>query len=544
MSITWATITGMRPRDRKRLHEDRSSSRTIPRQLLDLLEEHIPGFREEKYAFEIAWLLWCGVDPARKHRGYEGAFWMHTDEIRPLFGEVGNFLDANRRDKCRYFQVLRHLNGTQSPEDSYTNGYQPQPWMQKALDLVINSTEPVDYIDRSRRAQRVPRSPISSQDTHGHAVVRWKGVKVPALIPVSVKNLELLAIRWEQVLALRSDRREFESVLDGFGLKERGVQRALQQTKVLIAQAKGKRNPGMLPVRYVLHETGRLYAEGLNLQSCKREIRQAALTGCWDVDISTCHFTIMAQMARKFGLSCPSVEEYVARKKAYREQIARDLKVSVADAKRLINAVGYGARQSSSPRTAISQMIGPDKATAFFAHPLYLGLKDDIVRATKVILTEHPVKSDSLINLANRAIPRKTDKGEDVKPSSLMAHLLQGVEAAALEAAVRACSSKVLLLQHDGFTATEPVNPALLTAAVEAETGYHLNFEVEQIQMPLEGLGTPESLFNEKFKNPLEANIHAGLEPFWPISSGTIPLSPCSVPPVYPLPLPAVDVAF
>lgn len=33
----------------------RKSDRVVPRQLLEMLRTHIPGFDQEKYAFEIAW---------------------------------------------------------------------------------------------------------------------------------------------------------------------------------------------------------------------------------------------------------------------------------------------------------------------------------------------------------------------------------------------------------------------------------------------------------------------------------------------------------
>jgi hypothetical protein len=399
-------------------------------------------------------------------------------------------------------------------------------------------------IDQSRRAQRTPRSGISSLDTHGHAVRRWRNVAVPSLIPVSVDNLELLAARWERILGLRGQKDDLQAILGRFGLKYVGVQAAYEQTKIFIAQARDIRNPGMLPVRYVLHESGRLYAEGLNLQSCKREIRHAALAGCWDIDISTCHFTIMAQMAKRFGASCLSIEEYTEHKNEYRGAIARDIGISASEAKRLINAVGYGAPRSTSLYTEIPRRVGREKAAAFFAHPLYLGIKADVDAATEAILSKHPVKNNGLINLANRSIAKTTEEGEPTKKGTLMAHLLQGVEAAALEAAVRACPSQVLLLQHDGFSSTDAVDPDHLAAAVLEETGYRLNFEVERILMPLGGLEESAAPFNKKCNEPRKPNIHEGLEPFWPCFSGTVAFASDDVPPVFPLPLPKVELPF
>lgn len=531
------TITNMKDRPRSKSHKARPSNQTVPKQLLILLEEQIPGFSYEKYAFEIAWLLWCSIDPARAHRAHEGAVWMHTDELRRLFGEVRYFAKANRDSAFRYFYVLRHLNGTESPKDSHTNGYKPKPWMQKAVDWVIREGQSLDFVDAGGKSRRIHSLAICSTDSRGSVVQRWKGVNVPALIPVNVENLRVLLCKWECLIDSRQQPKVFLGLLERYGLKQAGLARAHRQTQALIAEAQGSRHPSMLPIRYVLHETGRLYAEGLNLQSCKREIRQAALAGYWDVDISTCHFAIMAQMARRFGMSCPSIEDYVSRKNDVRGQIARDIGVSLRESKKMINAVGYGAPRSTSLYTEIPKQVGRAKAQAFFDHPLYLGIKADVDAATAVILEKYPSQRNALINHANRSIPTTDEKGGKAKDGTLLAHLLQGVEAAALEAAVRACDGKVVLLQHDGFTSTEPIDPEYLRGAVLKETGYDLGFEVEPIKMPLADFDVFEDSLNKKLKNPLNPTIHADSEPFWPCFSGTVALCRCDVPPVFPLPL-------
>lgn len=488
-------------------------------------------------------MLWCFVDPSRAHRRYLGAIWIHTDEMRVLFGEVANFRNANRWPLPRYFHALRHLNDSGPQVKPYTNGYFPAPWTRKVLDVTLNSTTPLNFVDKSRRSRPLPTRAIRSTDTHGHPVRRWQGVRIPPLVPVNVPNMQALLGKWEYLIKCRKEPEVLADILARHDLKDAAIDGALLQTKALIAESREVRHPGTLPVRYVLHETGRLYAEGLNLQSCKREIRQAALQGNWDVDISTCHFTIMAQMAKRFGVSCPNIEDYVLRKKDIRAQISRDIEVSLRDAKKLINAVGYGAPRSTSPYTEIPKQIGRDKAEAFFAHPLYRGLKADVDAATRIILAKHPVKNNKLNNLANRGIALKTEAGQSTKESTLIAHLLQGVEAAALEAAVRACDDKVLLLQHDGFTCTERIDPAMLSRAVELATGYDLNFEIERIELPLADI-TPLQSFNKKHSDLRKPSIHAGLQPFWPCKSGAIVFFPDDVPPVFPLPLPTPDPAF
>jgi hypothetical protein len=533
----------LRKRTGKKFHVESRIRRVVPRCLLKILNEHIPGFKDEKYAFEIAWMLWSVTDPMRQHRNYPNALWLGTDELRAMFGEVKNFKNANRDPRCRYFSILRHRNNTLSRHDAFTNGYEPVAWMQKALDLAILSGETGDLVDKRGRSQTVPSLAIRSTDTRGHALVRWRGVNVPSIIPVNTENLERLLEKWTLILSLRNDPPAFNSILERYALREQALARAQLQTQLLITQSQNTRHPGKIYIRYVLHDSGRLYAEGLNLQSCKREIRQAALAGLWDIDISTCHFTIMAQMATRFGYHCAAMEAYIANKTAVRRKIAADIGISPSTAKRVINAIGYGARESTSPENAIPELIGKDRAKALYSHKLYRDLKGDVDAATEIILCNQSYKGGRLSNLANRAISVLTDTGKPAKKPTLMAHLLQGVEAAALEAAVRACPGKVVLLQHDGFTAYEPIDPELLRSAVLQFTGFDLIFDVEKIEMPLEDLALKSS-FNKKFEEPSKPRTDADFEAFWPVKSGTIAFSSDDVPPVFPLPLPNVELPF
>jgi hypothetical protein len=450
-------------------------------------------------------------------------------------------LNANRDASSRYFIVTRFLNGTQYPEDAYTNGYLPQPWMKKALNSVIECGQTLDYVQADGLSRRLYKRAICSTDVSGNVVRRWKDVNVPTLIPVNIENLRVLERQWACLLGLNQT--GLAEILARYDLKKASLERSHLQTQMLIAEAQGSRHPGMLSVRYVLHGSGRLYAEGLNLQSCKREIRQAALQGFWDVDISACHLSIMVQMAERFGVSCPNVVDYIVRKSDVRNQIARDIGISTRDAKKIITAVGYGAPRSTSYYTAIPQEIGAEKAEAFFSHPLYLGIKADVDAATEVILAKHPTKRNRLINLASRAIAKTKDDRRPFKAASLMAHLLQGVEAAALEAAVRVCKGAVLLLQHDGFTANQPVDSELLRRAVLDTTGYNLTFEVEQIQLPLADLSLTD-LVNIKLNSPRKPSTHAAFDLLSAYLSGTMAFSEYEVPPVFPLPLPDVCLQF
>ena len=166
---------------RTKIRLGRKSDRVVPRQLLEMLRTHIPGFDQEKYAFEIAWMLWQTTVPSRQHNHYLDGVWFTTKEIRELFGEVKRFSEVNRDP--RYFMVAQHRNGAKK---TFTNGYLPWPWLQKALDWSLEGG--VDLVDERGSARRIESRAICSTDYHGNVVTGWKGVDVPSLIPDGGKS--------------------------------------------------------------------------------------------------------------------------------------------------------------------------------------------------------------------------------------------------------------------------------------------------------------------------------------------------------------------
>ena len=125
-----------------------------------------------------------------------------------------------------------------------------------------------------------------------------------------------------------------------------------------------------------------------------------------------------------------------------------------------------------------------------------------------------------------------------------MSHLLQGVEAAVLEVAVRTFPSNIVLLQHDGFTTTGPIDLAVLHAAVKEQTGYVMKFEEDLITMPDPDFDTEFSSFKTKLKKPEKVSIHAGLEVFWASLLRTVGVGLGDLLPPHPLPLPQDQTPF
>jgi hypothetical protein len=271
-------------------------------------------------------------------------------------------------------------------------------------------------------------------------------------------------------------------------------------------------------------QSGRLYASGLNLQNCKREIRFAALDGHSDYDLKACHFAILAQLAARYGHTSGRISDYVEHRREIRSQIARNTHLTVQEVKQALAAAAYGATLSKRPQDAIPSALGLDRALRLYDDPIFRELVFDLRAAAKVVVQSHPRKQGRLVNAAGRLI----DVGEAT--SQLAAHLLQGVEAVALESAVRNCAAHVLLLQHDGFTADRRLDVERLNRAVFDATGLVLEFEEDQIKTPSIDLTNLSTL------NPPKPTPYKGFEDFLASFSGTIASTLACLPPPHPEP--------
>lgn len=517
---------------------------SAPEKLIELLDELIPGFADEKYKRSLAEMLWFSVDHEHRHRYYEKSIALHTNEVEMMFGKVANFKNANRADLGRYFFVHRFSNFTGDAKTDYTNGYEPRPWMKAVLDGYLDANRGAEFRD-GRGQRHKPLLAIRSTDVRGNRIKRWQGVEICNLIPVNVSNLYSMAERYGVMIQANTEGKlaysdETERAKNGVKLKGN-----LEEVKTLIRQAE---HFGGLPIQYQQSNTGRLYATGVNLQNCKSETRHAALAGFYDYDIAACHFSIMTQMAAKFGLRCAVIDDYVNNKTQIRSELAEALGLEVGSIKKVLTAMAYGARQSLDPADAIPKEIGKENAERLYHLDLYKALKTDLAKATDTILNNHALVKQQFVNAIGKALI-VTAKGKqlaakDTKRHTRMSHLMQGVEAAVLEVAARAFPNQIVLLQHDGFTTSSPINLAALHAKVAELTGYSLKFEEDQIRMPKPSFDAQFLSIKTKLEEAPKVNIHAGSQAFWDSLSATVGVGRDELLPPYPLPLDGIETPF
>lgn len=517
---------------------------TVPEKLIELLDELIPDFAAEKYKRSLAEMLWMSVDHECRHRYYDKSITLHSNDLGKLFGNVGNFKNVNRADYGRYFFVHRFSNVTGDSKTDYTNGYEPRPWMKAVLDGYLDANKGAEFRDGRGKRYKPPLA-IRSNDTRGNRIKRWQGVEVCNVIPISVSNLHLMAERYEVMIQANWEGKlpcvdEVERARNNIKLKAN-----LDEVRTLIRQAE---HFGGLPIQYVQANTGRLYATGVNLQNCKRETRHAALAGCYDYDIAACHFAIMTQMAAKFGLECTVIDDYVANKARIRRELADSLGLDVGSVKTVLTAMAYGARQSLDPADAIPKEIGIEAAEHLYQLDLYKALKNDLANATDTILTEHALVKQRFVNAIGKELIVKVNgkklAAKDVKRHTRMSHLMQGVEAAVLETAVRTFPNQIVLLQHDGFTSASPIDLDALHTVVTEQTGYSLKFEEDQICMPEQTFPAQILSINTKLQEAPKVNIHAGQQAFWDSLLATVGVGIDDLLPPHPLPLTRIETPF
>lgn len=234
---------------------------------------------------------------------------------------------------------------------------------------------------------------------------------------------------------------------------------------------------GFIVHRYAEGKTGRLYASGVSLQTAPRIIRKAALHGLYDYDIENCHYAIFSQLAARYDYKCEAISYYLTHKKEVRQQIAAEVGISEEQSKMCLLALMFGARLSEWQGNAIPQEIGT-RAGALFTNPLFKGIADDIVEGRKIILDRWEKRRTTLLNDMGKAVGLK-------EPTNVrLAHIIQGLEAKALKAAINLYPDEIVLLMHDGFVSKRRLDVPLIENAIYEATGLRLEVAGAEITLP------------------------------------------------------------
>jgi hypothetical protein len=234
-------------------------------------------------------------------------------------------------------------------------------------------------------------------------------------------------------------------------------------------------NEGQLPM--VVNESayGRKYYRGLNLQSCSREVRHAALGPVWSVDISNAVFNWRYSNFHQDGrhllinTRCYLQEKDRIRKKLAFAVFGNAEKYSIETVKRVMTAISFGARGETNSwyrnelghwiQGSISTIIkSPERRQAFFAFKDLEFSMPEFMHEQELI-NEYLLKHKFANLLKDPEIKKLclTESGKRVSEKKFLALMYQQEERHIMEQVNRWANSPRLLLVHDGaYYANKP----------------------------------------------------------------------------------------
>jgi len=486
----------------------------LPDAFRKYLVRYLPRFGREppQVQARLVGMILQAPSKYRQHEHYEGWASFTYQGLEKRFGR-NKFKAINER--LGLFHVHQDDVGRDewSTKQSFTKAYQ---LTDKVTDLRGKFLQGVtrrttDILTEDGDIQRnLPSQAVEAKGHDGHTRVGWK-VRVETAIPVNEAMLKKLLL----VVEAHQYGREhgitqaalFHPVPDPAYLKE-----LRDETRMVLQMSRNRIAPGKFIHRYQQSGSGRLYAKDVNLQNTYRLVRQAALHGFYDYDIENCHYSILDQMAQEHGYVCNAVRHYLINKKKVRESLAAEFGLTVDQVKTALIALVYGARFSMRSKDALPKILGgKEMAQRVYEHPVFRALRDDVAAARSAILSGQKVFRGKIENCRGMTI--STTKADTRQQ---LAHLLQGVESVALEAAHSLYPEQIVLLQHDGFTSTTRLDSKAIKEAMFKATGYRLEMPLgEQVMVKLDAALSSHPDFQYQIVNPEKSNADNDLSGFY-----------------------------
>ena len=388
-----------------------------------------------------------------RHKLYPDAFFLPAKLREEWFGR-GSFERDNQQ------LGLFKVGSGYSKAEASTKPYQLTEMASRTCGDYLEAAveRPTDLITATgRHIRRPPRNgAIYSRDSKGQpAKARFQ---MRFAIPVNVGNI-LNYLAYLKSLNLNSTR-----------------ERITDLQKFIKLQSNTVTDSGTIPMSYVETPAGRLQGQSKHLQNVPRDVRNAALAGCWDYDIENCHFAIFVQLAKRHGYECPAIRQLLCHKKMIRQFIGETIGIAPEQAKTCLLALLYGAVCSESHMATIPKMIGRGKAGRLYRNAWFQSIKDEVKEGRHITLKAQRRFRGKITNAMGKYI----DAGnESVR---LLAHLLQGIEAKMLNIVGELRGDSLVLLMHDGFVSDKQLDKAAIEGEILAQTGFAVSLEENHLE--------------------------------------------------------------
>jgi len=423
-------------------------------------------------------LIWEFNDKHLQHSKYMGYISITYQELYGKFGRL--FLTLN--DKLNIFHITEW-----SKERKYTKGYKLKDPIKKIVQSYLSYTS--NRIDRLVSSDgnylRTPPKAVASKDTKGVTRSQWKTNKFRTLVPVDIETLKQVKKEFRRFQRVYESGTWNEDLFFTFERPEQ-IYHCIEVINKILKLANTDLGKGYVIHRYFECKTGRLYAKNINLQTTPRLIKQAALHGLWEYDFKNCHYAIFKQLANRIYIECPAIDDYLHNKEKIRKQIAKDISISLDDAKTCLIAIIYGANSFAWEEASIPELIGVDKSKMLIKHSWYKAIFEEVNEIRPEILNQWPSKGrTTYLNTAGKRIKQSEPERK------ILAHLVQGVEAWLLNIVLDKHQEDIVLLQHDGFASKTRLDPAAIKKLLEKQTGFNMPLKEDEIQLE-ENLSFPK----------------------------------------------------
>lgn len=472
------------------------------------LRANIAGFDAERSEDQcmLAKMLWHSGSKLRAHREFEGAMSFSHVELGEAFGK-GKFKTINER--IGMFRVSTNWQSGLNP-----GRLTPQTKAYWLSDAARNARWTYFLRDRppatrvlmlSGAAMRTLPKAVASKDGRGVTTVAWKEARTQNNVKVDLKRLWFLHGALNGQIKHPHLRADWRTGKDGIDRNDNFpttamLERLLEATAQIIDMSMTDvAGEGYCPHWYTESASGRLYAKGINLQTAPSLVKQAALAGLWEYDFSNCHFSILSQMAEQHGYKCHAIAGYLANKTEIRQVIAAEVGILQSQVKGCLLMLLYGAKVSTWHKNAIPKAIGEAAAKKLFAAPLFTSISNDVAQARRAVLAgAKRTPRGEVVNACGKTLVGMA------KPAEELAHLLQGVEAKALQTVLSEYPKELVLLQHDGFVASSQLSASSISARVAEATGYLLPLEEKKVWIDFTSqfMKNAFQLESERFLNP------------------------------------------
>ena len=442
----------------------------VPESFIIALQRGIKGFKtlDKSHQARMAFYVWIAGSNKRTHKKHEGYMSIGYMDLEKGFGRGG--FKAINSSLC-IFEVTNNWWWVKK----ITRGYKLTDVVQAIKDKYLAQAKPkiTRLITMDGQAIRTLPNAIAAKDLEGVTATAWKDARPLPAIPVNLKKMMELRDHLEKMPLQKTGDLFVDAAVDDVVYRLELLKQLIRLSDTDVA------GRGFIVHRYAECSTGRLYANGngINLQTAPRIIRKAALHGLYDYDVENCHYAIFSQLAARFNYECEGIKHYLAHKKEVREAIAREVGIRVEDAKMCLLALMYGARMSEWDGNAIPMAIG-SKAKALFENARFKAIASDIIEGRKIILSKWDKRRTTLLNDMGKAVSLKA-------PANVrLSHIIQGLEAKALKAAIDLYPDEIVLLMHDGFVSKRSLDVTLIERAIYESTGLRLEVAGEPITLP------------------------------------------------------------